>query len=63
LRKRRPGTPAFFETKGYIAIHSWRERIMPTGDLRAGFAINVGYFFLAAAVLVFIAMLALTLHP
>src|SRR5690349_20118352 len=34
---------------------------MPTGDVRAGFAINVGYFFLAAAVLVFIATLALTL--
>ena len=35
---------------------------MPTGDVRAGFAINAGYFFLAAAVLVFIAMLALTLY-
>jgi hypothetical protein len=35
---------------------------MPTGDVRAGFAINVGYLFLATAVLVFIAMLALTLH-
>jgi hypothetical protein len=37
--------------------------MMPTGDVRAGFAIRVGYFFLATAVLVFIAMLALTLHP
>jgi hypothetical protein len=36
---------------------------MPTGDDHAGFAINVGHFFLAAAVLVFIAMLVLTLHP
>jgi hypothetical protein len=36
--------------------------IMPMGHVRAGFAINVGYFFLAAAVLVFIAMLALTLY-
>jgi hypothetical protein len=62
LRTTRPGTPAFFETNGYIAVHSWRERIMPTGDVRAGFAIKVGYFFLAAAVLVFIAMLVLTLH-
>jgi hypothetical protein len=35
---------------------------MPTGDVRAGFAMKVGYFFLAAAVLVFIAMLVLTLH-
>lgn len=34
---------------------------MPT-DVRAGFAIKVGYVFLAAAVLVFIVMLALTLH-
>jgi hypothetical protein len=37
--------------------------MMPTGDVRAGFAIKVGYSFLAVAVLVFIAMLALTLHP
>ena len=44
-------------------VHSWRERIMATGDVRAGFAIKVGYFFLAAAVLVFVAMLVLTLHP
>jgi hypothetical protein len=36
---------------------------MPMGDVRAGFAIKVDYFFLATAVLVFIAMLALTLHP
>jgi hypothetical protein len=35
---------------------------MPTGDDHAGFAINVGYLFLAAAVLVFIAMLVLTLR-
>ena len=35
---------------------------MRTGDVRVGFAINVGYFFLAAAALVFIAMLALTLY-
>jgi hypothetical protein len=36
---------------------------MPTGDVRAYSAIKVGYFFLAAAVLVFIAMLVLTLRP
>jgi hypothetical protein len=35
---------------------------MTTGDVGAGFAIKVGYFVLAAAVLVFIAMLALTFH-
>jgi len=36
---------------------------MPTDDVRAGFAIEIGYFFLAAAVPVFIAMPALTLRP
>jgi len=36
---------------------------MPTGDVRAGFAIKIGYFILAGAALVFIAMLVLTLHP
>ena len=35
---------------------------MPTDDVRAGFPIKVGYFLLAAAVPVFIAMLVLTLH-
>jgi len=65
-KKAGPGTPAFFETNDYIAVHNWRERIMPTGDVRAGSAIKVGYFFLfflTAAVLVFVAMLVLTLHP
>jgi hypothetical protein len=37
---------------------------MPTDDARAGFAIKAGYFCLAAVVLVFVAMLVLTvLHP
>jgi len=37
---------------------------MPTGDVRAGLAIKAGYYFLAAVVLVFAAMLVLTvLHP
>jgi hypothetical protein len=37
---------------------------MPTGDVRAGFAIKAGFFCLAAVVFVFVCMLALTvLHP
>jgi hypothetical protein len=37
---------------------------MPTGEVRAAFAIKAGYFFLAAVVVIFVAMLALTvLHP
>jgi hypothetical protein len=36
--------------------------IMATGNDTAGFAIKVGYYILAAAVVVFVAMLLLTLH-
>ena len=37
---------------------------MTTSNITADFAIKVGYFVLAAAVLVFVAMLVLTvLHP
>jgi hypothetical protein len=37
---------------------------MPTGDVRAGFAIKAGFYCLAAVVFVFAAMLLLTvLHP
>jgi hypothetical protein len=34
-----------------------------TGYVTANLAIKVGYYVLAAAVLVFVAMLVLTLHP
>jgi hypothetical protein len=41
-----------------------RGLIVPTGYGTAGFAIKAGYLCLAAAVLVFVAMLVLTvLHP
>ena len=37
---------------------------MPMGDVRAGLAVKAGFYCLAAVVLVFIGMLALTvLHP
>jgi len=37
---------------------------MPTGHVRAGFAIKAGYIFLAAVALLFVSMLVLTaLHP
>jgi hypothetical protein len=62
-RSLRTKKAAFFETNDYIAVHSWRMRMMPTDNVRASSAIKVGHFFLAAPVLVFIAMLVLTLHP
>lgn len=39
------------------------EEIMTTGYDTAGFAIKIGYYVVAAAMVVFAAMLMLTLYP
>lgn len=41
---------------------NWEGMIMTTGSDTAGFAIKVGYYVLAAAVVIFVAMLMLTLY-